>query len=303
MSVAESMAILRDASSPITAKYRALYKVKEDPSEEGRLGLVECLTLLDSVLLLHEVCFALGQRGDKASAAALLKVLHDKDAHEVTRHEAAEALGAIGDGAYLDVLQQFWDDADERVPVRETCELAVQRIKLLAAHPEEFETKSAYSSVDPTPSFKDNMPPGATKATQLAVLEKVLMDESAPLFDRYRAMFSLRNISTDASVAIICKSLDEDKSSALFRHELAYILGQLELPSTLDTCLHSLKREDEHPMVRHESAEALGSICTPDVVKCIQSYATHEEPLVSESCLVALDMADYWANWKTSVEA
>ena len=45
------------------------------------------------------------------------------------RHEAAEALGAIGDMGSLRVLREYRDREGEVEVVRETCEIAVARIE------------------------------------------------------------------------------------------------------------------------------------------------------------------------------
>lgn len=45
------------------------------------------------------------------------------------RHEAAEALGALGDKESLDLLRAMRDDKDEVVVVKETCDIAVNRIE------------------------------------------------------------------------------------------------------------------------------------------------------------------------------
>lgn len=45
------------------------------------------------------------------------------------RHEAAEALGALGDWESLGLLKGMRDDAGEVGVVRETCEIAVERIE------------------------------------------------------------------------------------------------------------------------------------------------------------------------------
>jgi deoxyhypusine monooxygenase len=45
------------------------------------------------------------------------------------RHEAAEALAALGDAGSLDLLKERRDDEEEEVVVRETCEIAVDRIQ------------------------------------------------------------------------------------------------------------------------------------------------------------------------------
>ena len=45
------------------------------------------------------------------------------------RHEAAEALGALGDVESLEILRRFRDDEGEVEVVKETCEIAVGRIE------------------------------------------------------------------------------------------------------------------------------------------------------------------------------
>ena len=45
------------------------------------------------------------------------------------RHEAAEALGALGDSNSLEILRELRDSEEEVVVVRETCEIAVARIE------------------------------------------------------------------------------------------------------------------------------------------------------------------------------
>lgn len=44
------------------------------------------------------------------------------------RHEAAEALGALGDTGSLTLLEYMKNDATEPEIVRETCEIAADRI-------------------------------------------------------------------------------------------------------------------------------------------------------------------------------
>ncbi len=45
------------------------------------------------------------------------------------RHEAAEALGAVSDWDSLELLRSLRDDAWEVEVVRETCDIAVERIE------------------------------------------------------------------------------------------------------------------------------------------------------------------------------
>ncbi len=45
------------------------------------------------------------------------------------RHEAAEALGALGDWDSLELLRSLRDDAQEVEVIKETCDIAVERIE------------------------------------------------------------------------------------------------------------------------------------------------------------------------------
>lgn len=74
--------------------------------------------------------------------------------------------------------------------VAETCHLAVRRLEWLQENKQELST-SPYLSVDPAPPSEE---------TDVAKLRQTLLDESCPLFDRYRAMFALRNLGGQAAV-------------------------------------------------------------------------------------------------------
>ena len=52
-----------------------------------------------------------------------------------------------------------------------------------------------------------------------------LLDEDEPIFQRYRALFGLRNQGTPEAVAALGESFAG--SSALLKHEVAYVLGQM----------------------------------------------------------------------------
>ena len=43
-------------------------------------------------------------------------------------------------------------------------------------------------------------------------------------------------------------------------------------------------------MVRHEAAEALGAIADPGCVSLLKAHCMDSEPVVADSCMVALDM-------------
>ena len=46
-------------------------------------------------------------------------------------------------------------------------------------------------------------------------------------------------------------------------------------------------------MVRHEAAEALGSIADRRCMSLLEMFSKDAEPIVAESCVVALDMLEY----------
>lgn len=211
----------------------------------------------------------------------------------------AEALGAIGHPSVLKTLETFL--SDPVVEVRETCEIALDRVKWLndKAKHEQLDDNNPFASVDPSP-------PAVTK--DVAELKRVLLDENESLFNRYRAMFSLRNIRTDASVLAIGAGLK--CGSALFRHEVAFVLGQLQEPCSIPFLAESLKDTNENEMVRHECAEALGAIGTDACSELLGEYLNDSKRVVKESCEVALDICEYensaefqYANVLATVEA
>ncbi len=60
-----------------------------------------------SVLLNHEICYVLGQMQNPYAIPALNSVLSDEKRSPVVRHEAAEALAAIGEAKSLEILNKY----------------------------------------------------------------------------------------------------------------------------------------------------------------------------------------------------
>lgn len=203
----------------------------------------------------------------------------------MVRHEAGEALGAIGDEVALTVLRDHLKDPV--IEVAETCELAVERINWLRSQARDGGlSHNPYNSVDPAPPVAD----AASLSTE--ELKNILVDEDSALFRRYRSMFELRNRGGSEAVAALCAGL-ECKKSALFRHEIAYVLGQMQDPESLEALRVSLEKDDENDMVRHECAEAIGSVATPDAIRLLASHVKNHVQVVRESCQIALDMAEH----------
>ncbi|XP_009076859.1 PREDICTED: deoxyhypusine hydroxylase, partial [Acanthisitta chloris] len=141
-----------------------------------------------SALLKHELAFCLGQMQDEAAIPVLVRVLEDTEQEPMVRHEAGEALGAIGNPNVLDILRRY--SKDPVVEVAETCQLAVRRLEWLQENKEKAGS-SPYLSVDPAPPAEE---------TDVAKLREILLDESRELFERYQAMFALRNVGGEAAV-------------------------------------------------------------------------------------------------------
>lgn len=261
-----------------------------------------------SVLFRHELAYVLGQMGFKESLPALEAVLRNVSDDAIVRHEAAEAMAAIGDASSLPVLEEFCSDPAPEVS--ETCEIGVRSLRWQAeAGPDAVkarDTANPFESVDPAPPVEVLAPSDKERAeaaaadgasADVASLRASLVDEAAPLFERYRAMFSLRNrCTTDAAaVEALCAGLKA--ASALFRHEVAYVLGQAARPEATEALTASLRDEAEHPMVRHEAAEALGAVGTAEAEAVLESFRSSDCVIVRESCEVALDAADYFAQF------
>ncbi|XP_060676395.1 deoxyhypusine hydroxylase isoform X2 [Ziziphus jujuba] len=240
---------LLDPNQPISERFRVLFSLRNLKGPAPRNALI-LATRDSSNLLAHEAAFALGQMQDVDAIPALTAVLNDLSLHPIVRHEAAEALGAIGIESNVPILRNSLalDPAQE---VRETCELALERIEQLKdADDGSAVEKSPFMSVDPAAP--------TTSCSSVNQLREALLDEERGMYERYAALFALRNSGGDEAVAAIIDSLAS--KSALLKHEVAYVLGQLQNKNASAALSSILKNVNEHPMVRHEAAEALGSI-------------------------------------------
>ncbi|XP_035033163.1 deoxyhypusine hydroxylase [Hippoglossus stenolepis] len=276
--------VLVNPKQDLTRRFRALFTLRN-------LGGTEAINWIskafsdESALLKHELAYCLGQMQDRQAIPALTAVLKDAQQEPMVRHEAGEALGAIGDPVVLDLLKEY--SQDPVIEVAETCQLAVRRLEWLQSRGEkQLEDGSTddnpYCSVDPAP-------PSVNKS--VSELRSALLNESLPLFERYRAMFALRNLGNEEAVLALGDGLQ--CSSALFRHEIGYVLGQMQHPAAVPALSAALESAGENPMVRHEAAEALGSIGKEDCLAVLQRYCKDSERVVKESCEVALDMLEY----------
>jgi deoxyhypusine monooxygenase len=317
------VALLRDQAAPIAARMRSIFYLRTLGGADNVAAL--CAALEDragSTLFRHEVAYVLGQLRAPEAIGSLSRVLRDAGEDAIVRHESAEALGAIADAGSLALLDEF--SGDVRPEVAETCQIAARRVRWVldreargaaaaaagvgaadararavagagadapAADDDERVDQNPYESVDPAPAKRKPL------NTEVPAIQKVLVDQAVPLFERYKAMFSLRNCGSRGAVLALCTGLKDP--SPLFRHEVAYVLGQLSHAAATEALKARVADEAEHDMVRHEAAEALGAIGTPEATAFLGLFAQaggsgEAGRMLRESVAVALDAADYF---------
>ena len=79
----------------------------------------------------------------------------------------------------------------------------------------------------------------------------VLNSSSTPLADRFRALFTLKNLGGPAAIEAIGRGFSDPENGALIKHELAYCLGQMGDASAIPILTTVLTTVDEDPMVRN----------------------------------------------------
>ncbi|KAL5963078.1 Deoxyhypusine hydroxylase [Taenia solium] len=313
---AHAMWGLRHAREPLATHLLAAYVTEVVPPEPS-----------SNALLQHEAAYCLGQRGDPSAVPDLEAALRDSRHEPIVRHEAAEALAALASAPGVDVehikrvLTEF--RGIDIVAVAETCEIGLGRIAWLqqpnkAPDPAAMCAEAEFpNTIDPSPAFE----PDSTFS--VAELRRILLSPSSSLFARYQALFSLRNaavVSANDSTSPsphfseVVETLSESLAapgSALLRHEVAFILGQLSITRTGNALIERLNDRQEAPMVRHEAAMALGEVAGAAeaeegdgsenslAIRARQALlmgCKDPEPVVRDSCALALDMADYVAS-------
>jgi len=316
--VRAAAATLRSSSAPTPARFSALFQLRALATPDAVDALLERVDRANerSALVRHEAAFALGQMRATRAIDALIETLRDAREDGMVRHECAEALGAIADaeGRCAEALRDAAGDA--RREVAETAALALRKLEMRDAGRsdtgsatgsakerasarrveagttganEAEETERTCLSVDPIPAMPTETPFERLKA--------VVLDDAHEMWERYAAMFALRNKScasresSDACADVLGEVLSASES-ALLKHEVCYVLGQLQSasPGARDALIRCLEDAREHPMVRHEAAEALGSIAHPSTRGYLESFASDPEPIIAESCEVALEI-------------
>ncbi|KAK0545295.1 deoxyhypusine hydroxylase [Tilletia horrida] len=371
---------LLSSATPLDARFRALFELRgiASQSQEEAHQAIDIIAQGfqdDSALLKHELAYVLGQIADPYANKTLTSVLANLNEDPMVRHEAAEALGAISSVDSLPILEKYITDSD--VSVRETCELAIEKIKydqseeaqrIKAAqrekaqkaasaappsdtdyepnplHHHDQDDDEAFAPIDPAPalssaalgastsqsaprSAKDaevaaapvqslSSDPAHTRTLLASYRSSLLAGDSLSLWERYRAMFSLRNVvhasaraaekarlllatSPDAAVrqtqaglaadwdrvgkeAVLALADGLQDKSALFRHEICFVFGELSHKASIPSMLRVLADSSEHEMVRHEAAEALGGIAEEAAEDADQGAKAEDETSIED---------------------
>lgn len=270
----------------VAERTRALFALKANGTPVARNKLESVLEIDTSALVRHEAAYLLGQLGHPDAIPKLRACIENEDEHPMVRHEAAEALGAIGHPSSIPYLKLWANEPNAPVELRQTCRIAVERLEWLqnGGDPDKF---TPYQSVDPTPPEQN---------LDLNQLGAQLADEKRPLYERYKALFALRNIGGPATIpplSLVLRHAAGDRTGALLRHEVAFVMGQMREPAAVEALAKCLSNELENAMVRHEAAEALGSIGSEEANEVLFKFKDDPCLVVRESIAVALDIADY----------
>jgi len=274
-----------------------------------------------SELLKHEICYVLGQMNKTEAHVAKIQqflemVIEEKNGYQdIVVHEAVEALGNLSNEVTLDLIKRFDDPEKTNVMVFETCFLAKELINWnkVTNHgqSENINFKELkFSTNDPAPTFNIYGPTAEKKHLDVRYLESMLINKQEgkdfDLFQRYRALFTLREINTAESCVAICSTLkaeNMDSCGALLKHEVAYVLAQMETVNShsIPFLLESVLNDEEAPIVRHEALIAVGEMI--DEKTQLAHLLEHSEDIVRESAEVACRNIDnrlaenqYWLN-------
>ncbi|KAI0304474.1 hypothetical protein B0F90DRAFT_1815797 [Multifurca ochricompacta] len=230
----EALLLNSSGNIPLHRRFRALFTLKALKNEEA-VRIISKGFQDPSALLKHELAYCLGQM--KTTVQGLTR----------SYAQAAEAMGAISSTSSVPVLKKYL-----KIQIAQT-----------------------YTSVDPAPPISGllavKVKPGTVAESSVEDLRSKLLETQLPLFERYRAMFALRNIGTPEAVDALAEGFSDD--SALFKHEIAFVFGQLLSPHAVPSLLQVLQNSQESDM----------------------EYLTREDApvVVKESCQVALDMYEY----------
>lgn len=113
---------LMDTKLPLFMRYRAMFALRDLASPPDLPTAVPAVEALakgfadESALFRHEIAFVFGQLSHPASIPALTAALANLQEESMVRHEAAEALGSLGEeDGVEETLKKFLNDKEKVV--------------------------------------------------------------------------------------------------------------------------------------------------------------------------------------------
>ena len=114
--------MLMDGKLPLFKRYRAMFALRDLASPPDLPTAVPAVLTLakgfadPSALFRHEIAFVFGQLSHPASIPSLTATLANVNEVGMVRHEAAEALGSLGDeDGVEETLRRFLEDPEQVV--------------------------------------------------------------------------------------------------------------------------------------------------------------------------------------------
>jgi len=95
--------------------------------------------------------------------------------------------------------------------------------------------------------------PIAVDSEKISAVGEILNNTHKSLAERFRALFTLRNIGGHMAIDCIARCFQDE--SVLLKHELAFCLGQMQDVHAIPILTSVLKDTKQEPMVRHEAGK------------------------------------------------
>ena len=130
LAIGDLRARLCDEEERMFQRMRALFALRNIGGKDAVDSLAAAFDS-SSALLKHEVAYVLGQMQDDHAVPHLISRLEDMREDVMVRHEAAEALGAIGNRIAMSTLEKF--AMDDEVVVAESCEVAIDLLNWVSS--------------------------------------------------------------------------------------------------------------------------------------------------------------------------
>lgn len=137
---------------------------------------------------------------------------------------------------------------------------------------------------------------------EISQVGTILTDIKRPLAERFRALFTLRNIGGELAITLISQCLVASSTSPLLKHECAYCLGQMRDARSLPILKQVLQDKTENSMVRHEAGEALAAIGNTSIIPILEQYIDDPFQEVAETCQLAIEKLN-WIQANISVQS